>query len=254
MPEGPSIVILKEAVAPFTEQTVITAGGNASKVPVEELEGKKVRSFKSWGKHLLICFDDFYIRIHLLMFGSYRINDNKATTPRLSLQFAEGELNFYTCSVQLIRQSPDEVYDWTGDVMNPAWDHKKAREKLEAKSGKLVCDLLLDQDIFAGVGNIIKNEVLYRTRVHPKNRFGDLPEIKKEELITEAVNYAFDFLEWKKAFTLKNHWLAHTKTTCLRCHLPLHKEYLGTTKRRTFFCTGCQILYASANPVVPGKK
>ena len=31
----------------------------------------------------------------------------------------------------------------------------------------MVCDALLDQTVFAGVGNIIKNEVLFRTGVHP---------------------------------------------------------------------------------------
>ncbi|HRO68823.1 MAG TPA: hypothetical protein PK951_00545 [Chitinophagaceae bacterium] len=44
----------------------------------------------------------------------------------------------------------------------------------------MVCDALLDQEIFSGVGNIIKNEVLYRIRVHPESLIGDIP-LKKDK-------------------------------------------------------------------------
>ncbi|MER3465444.1 MAG: endonuclease, partial [Chitinophagaceae bacterium] len=39
----------------------------------------------------------------------------------------------------------------------------------------MVNDALLDQEIFSGVGNIIKNEVLYRIEVHPLSTIGALP-------------------------------------------------------------------------------
>ena len=52
-----------------------------------------------------------------------------------------------------------------------------------------------------------------------------------------------DFLQWKKAFVLKKHWLAHTKKNCARCKIPLIKTYPGKTKRRAFFCANCQKLY-----------
>jgi endonuclease-8 len=243
MPEGPSIVILKEAVAPFKKKKVIAATGNTKTIDLEWLTGKTITDFKSWGKHFLICFKGKTLRIHFLLFGSYLINEEKAVKPRLSLQFNNGEINFYSCSVKELEASPDETYDWSGDVMNEAWDNKKARQKLKAKGEELVCDALLDQNIFAGVGNIIKNEVLYRIKVHPESKVGALPPHKLTQFIAEAVNYSFDFLKWKKEFTLKKHWLAHTKKTCTRCNLPIHKKYAGKTKRRTFFCTNCQVLY-----------
>lgn len=127
--------------------------------------------------------------------------------------------------------------------MSNQWDPKAARKKLQARPDMLVCDALLDQNIFAGSGNIFKNEVLYRIKVHPKSRLGALPPRKLGELIRETRNYAFDFLKWKKAFTLRKHWLAHTKHTCQRCKIPLVKEYMGVHHRRTFFCNRCQIKY-----------
>ena len=120
---------------------------------------------------------------------------------------------------------------------------EKAKEKLTKYPSEMICDTLLDQNIFSGVGNIIKNEVLFRIYVHPASKAGGLPPAKLKALIDEAKNYSFDFYEWKKQYVLKKHWLAHTKKICLRCNLPFIKKYPGVTKRRAFFCTNCQVLY-----------
>jgi endonuclease-8 len=242
MPEGPSIVILKEEVAGFKKKKVLEVGGN-TKLDLAFVEGKTIKDFKSWGKHFLICFDKSTIRIHFMLFGSYRVNEKKEAPPRLHLGFKKGELNFYACSVRLIEEDLDELYDWSADVMNDVWDPKKAKAKLKKQPRTLVCDALLDQNIFAGVGNIIKNEVLFRIKVHPKSEIGNLPASKLSALVKEARNYSFDFLKWKKEYVLKKHWLAHTKKICPRCNIPLKKEYMGKTNRRTFFCDNCQLLY-----------
>lgn len=242
MPEGPSIVILKESVREFKGKKLIEISGN-TKVDVSSLLNQKVTDFKSFGKNFFICFRNASIKIHFMLFGSYRVNERKETPPRLSLQFTDGELNFYACSVKLIEGDLSEIYDWTADVMNNDWDATKARKKLKDIPGTLVCDALLDQTIFAGVGNIIKNEVLFRIKVHPKTRVGDLPSKKLSELIKEARQYSFDFLEWKKQYVLKKHWLAHTKKICPRDGSKIIKEYLGKTNRRTFYCNSCQKLY-----------
>lgn len=242
MPEGPSLVILKEEVQQFAGHKVIAVSGN-SKIGIERIQGHTIVSFKTWGKNFLICFDDFTIKIHLLMFGTYRINERKETEPRLSLAFDNGELNFYTCSVKFLEGDLNQYYDWTSDVMNDDWDPKAAKKKLEEVPGKMICDALLEQDIFSGVGNIIKNEVLYRVKTHPESLVGKIPPRKINEIIKEAVIYSFQFLDWKKKYELKKHWLAHTKKMCVRCNLPLVKKQTGTKKRRSFFCTNCQKLY-----------
>lgn len=235
-------MIAREAMIAFKGKKVIAATGN-TKIDKERLAGKKLVDIRTWGKHLLLCFDGFTIRIHFLMFGTYYINSEKDAVPRLSLQFSKGVINLYTCAVKMLEEPLDEVYDWSADVLSENWDPKAARKKLKANPGMLATDALLNQEIFSGVGNIIKNEVLYRIKVHPKTKVGDLPPRKLGEMIKEARQYSFDFLEWKKEFTLRQHWLAHTKKTCQRDGDKIHKEYLGTTKRRTFFCNTCQVLY-----------
>ncbi len=242
MPEGPSIVILKEEVQGFSGQPVISVSGN-SQIDKSRLLNQTVIAFKSWGKHFLICFAGFTLRIHFLLFGSYRINARKETPVRLNLTFSNGELNLYACSINYLEGDINTHYDWTVDVMNADWDPVKARRTLDTIPDKMICDTLLEQDIFAGVGNIIKNEILYRVYVHPESLTGKLPEMKIREIIEQAQIYSFEFLAWKKQYELKKHWLAHTKTLCVRCNLPLSRKKTGVKKRRSFFCENCQTLY-----------
>jgi endonuclease-8 len=102
---------------------------------------------------------------------------------------------------------------------------------------------LLDQDIFAGVGNIIKNEVLYLTGVQPESAIGNLPPKKMKELIQVAVEYTFNFLKWRREGTLKKHWQVHNKKLCPLHETKLCKEHTGVKKRRSFWCTQCQKKY-----------
>lgn len=244
MPEGPSIVLLKELVQSFKGKKILQASGNA-KIEMEPLVNKKITAFKSFGKHFLICTPGNTVRIHFLLFGGYSINEQ--TKPdrslRLHLRFTNGSLFFYTCSVKIITEDLNMVYDWSADVMNDTWDAKKAVKKLRQIPHTLICDALLDQNIFAGAGNIIKNEVLYRVKIHPESLTGSIPARRLAALVKEVRTYSFDFLQWKKMFVLKKHWLAHTKKTCTRCHLPLIKKHLGKTNRRSFFCNNCQVKY-----------
>jgi endonuclease-8 len=244
MPEGPSLIILREQAQIFAGKKVVAVEGN-SKIDQQRMVGQRIAGLRTWGKHFLIEFAGFSLRIHLLMFGRYCINERKPDKPiRLGLGFPRGqELNFYACAARYVEGDLDDSYDWSADVMSDRWDPAAARKKLRAMPDTLVCDALLDQNVFAGVGNIIKNEVLYRIKVHPCSRLGALPPAKLRQLVEQARTYSFQFLEWKKAFVLRQHWLVHNKGMCPRCEIKLARDYLGVTNRRSFFCERCQIRY-----------
>ena len=243
MPEGPSLYILKEQSARFVGQDIVHAGGNVRAIDPARLIGQRIVGLHTWGKHFLIELPDIVLRIHFLLFGTYRIDERRDKEPRLSIETEDGEMNFYACAVREIDRATFEAYDFSADVMSDSWDPKKARKKLRAQPDLLACDALLDQDIFSGVGNIIKNEVLFRIRVHPLSTVGALPAPKLRALVDEARQYSFDFLGWKKEFVLKQHWLAHAKKICPRCDIPFKKAKLGSTQRRSFYCERCQKLY-----------
>ena len=243
MPEGPSIVILRDEAAKFRGKTVRRVSGN-SKLELDRMLGRRVVSIRSWGKHFLMEFRGFSLRVHMLMFGSYRIDDHKPAPPRVSFEFDNGSLTFYASSLKYVEGDLDATYDWRVDVMNPDWDPALARRKAKAHPSEFVCDVLLDQDIFAGVGNIIKNEVLFRIRLHPLSTVGAMPAAKLRALVEQARQYSFDFLEWKKQYVLKKHWLAHAKQTCPRCDIKFSKGKLGRSDRRSFYCERCQKRYS----------
>ncbi len=243
MPEGPSIVILREEAAAFAGRIIRRAEGNA-KIDMPRLPGRQVRALRSFGKQFLIeLSDELTVRVHLLLFGSYRINEGRDIAPRLRLVFDEGELNFYNGSVRLLDGELDTLFDWRSDVMSEHWDPRLARARLRKMPHTLVCDALLDQTVFAGVGNIMKNEVLYRIRVHPLSTIGALSPYKLGQLVEQARVYAFEFLAWKKAYVLAKHWLVHNRGRCPRHDIPLQRAHLGKTHRRSFFCARCQKLY-----------
>jgi endonuclease-8 len=242
MPEGPSLILFREELLRFVGQKILEVSGS-SKIDQQRLVGKKIKEIRTWGKHMLWLFDDFTIRIHFLMFGTYYINSGKDAKPRLYIRFQKDELNLYAAAIKTIEEPLDDIYDWTADVLSPLWDPRTAKKKLKDMPDAMVTDALLDQTVFSGVGNIIKNEVLYRIKVHPESLVGSLPPRKLTDMIKEASGYSFEFLQWKREFILRQNWKVHRKKSCERDETKIVKEYLGKTARRTFFCPTCQKLY-----------
>lgn len=242
VPEGPLLVMLKEQTARFVGQEIVRA--ESTVIDATRLAHQPVLALRTWGKHFLIRLPHMAIRVHFLLFGSWMIDEKRETPAKLSLYVADGShIHFYACSVREIDHDLDAAYDWGADVMSDDWDAPKARKALRARPDMLACDALLDQDIFSGSGNIMKNEVLFRLRIHPLSTVGALPPAKLRALVDETRRYAFEFLAWKKAGTFKQHWLAHQQATCPRCHIPFHKANLGRTQRRAFWCERCQKRY-----------
>lgn len=201
--EGPSLVILTEELNSFINKKINEVEGN-SKQDIQTLKKKKILDIQSWGKQLLIQFDHFYLRIHFLLFGSYRINERKENqSPRLSLLFKKEEINFYSCSVKFFEGKIEDVYNWATDIMSSDWNEKEVLNKIKNEKDMMVSDLLMNQNIFTGVGNIIKNEVLFNLHMHPETYVKDLTLKQIKKVIREARNYSYRFYEWEEGVCLK---------------------------------------------------
>jgi len=244
MPEGPTIKLLAEETQQFVGRKVIKASALTNDLDLACFKGQKINSIRSFGKQLLISFDDFAVRIHLMLFGYYEINDTfPAGKLRLGLHFKDGELNFYAADVRFLEEPITDLYDWRIDVLDPGFDKKLAVKKLKTLDNEFICDALLDQSIFAGVGNIIKNEMLFKACVHPLSKAVDIPDEKKRELAREAVVVSIDFLNWKRSGLKKNPFIAHYKKICPRDKVPFKKLKVGRGKRVCYFCELCQVKY-----------
>ena len=207
--EGPSLYLAAKQLKPFRGKTVLSVSGN-SKIEKERILKKKAKNIFSWGKHLIIQFDEFALRTHFLLFGAFEANVNNSSLtgdykrsyiPRLQLDFENGSIKLFNCSVKFLETSNAKAsYDFTIDIMSPKWDPDKAFDSISAKPGAEIADLLLDQEIFAGVGNIIKNEVLWRVCIHPQTKVKDIPPAELKELMQKPRNSPFFFINGAKCF------------------------------------------------------
>ncbi|HEX8461803.1 MAG TPA: endonuclease [Segetibacter sp.] len=243
MPEGPQMVFLKEQLAHFIGQQILVAEGNAKDIPFDVIKGKELSGIKTFGKEILFCFPGFAIRVHLMLFGKFAIDGKLNRKLDLRLEFETGHINFYASKTRFIDKDVDEVYDWSTDVMNSCFNPNEALHKLQNKPKQLICEALLDQQIFAGVGNKIKNEVLFRTRIHPESIVGEIPVDELQKLVTACVKLSFEYLDRKREGTDDEHWEVYKKSECPRDHTSLIKEKIGKSGRSCYFCDKCQKLY-----------
>jgi endonuclease VIII len=207
--EGPSLYLAANQLKPFKGKTVLSVSGN-SKIEKERMLQKKVKNIFAWGKHLIIQFDEFALRTHFLLFGAFEATVDNSTvtgdyrrtyTPRLQLDFEHGNIKLFNCSIKFLETTNAKAsYDFTVDIMSPKWDSEQAIDSVSAKPNIEVADILLDQNLFAGVGNIIKNEVLWRVRIHPKTKIKNITPVKLQQLIAETKKSPSFFINGAKHF------------------------------------------------------
>jgi endonuclease-8 len=243
--EGPSLYLAQEQLQPFKNKVVLAAAGN-TKLGTEQFVEKEIRDIFSWGKHLVFQFDTFAVRIHFLLFGTFEAevegvwvtgDYRRAREPRLAFTFENGVINMYNCSVKIIESAhAKRDYDYSIDIMSSKWDATVVKKLLKQQPNEEIADALLDQEIFAGVGNIIKNEVLSMEHLPPQHQVGDLSSKQLDSLITETRAFSKQFLRWRKKFELRKHLKVHQKGTCPYCGGKLIRKKTGKRERWSYWC------------------
>jgi endonuclease VIII len=265
MPEGPSLVIAVEELAGFVGKRIVEVSGN-TRQPKERLVGETIRDIFSFGKYLNFQFDDFALRIHFMLFGSLRVGEPRPNRdPRLTITVgqerqlsttASGKhvdhdedaaplptIYLYACSVQFIEDADlKSQYDFRTDIMSPQWDRAYAMKQVRALPPETtVDDVMMDQDIFKGVGNIIKNEVLWRLKLSPSTKLGDLTPRQVGRLVTDARAYSQRFYELKKQYILRKNYQIYRKGACPRgCETKIIHQKTGQRERMSHWCPKCQ--------------
>jgi endonuclease VIII len=241
--EGPSLVILREELEQFRHQKVRKVSGN-TKQPKESLRGCTLDSIDTWGKQLFLAFAStrrgaapIVTKTHFLMFGSYRINEPRiGRVPRLELTFKNGIVYFYACSIKFGADEDFQGLDRRVDLMSQGWEEDHVVDLMRRKKHAALCDLFLDQTVFAGSGNIVKNEVLFNIRRHPLTRLVHVSSKDWLKVARAVREYCWNFYEWKKKFELRKHWQVYRQAKCPLCDTKLVRENLGAFQRTTFYC------------------
>ncbi|NXY24836.1 NEIL2 Endonuclease, partial [Atrichornis clamosus] len=190
-----------------------------------------------------------WLRFHFGLFGSVRANefsrartankrgDWKDPVPRLVLHFESGGfLAFYNCRM-LWCSSPRA--DPASDILSVEFHRGRALRALRAPDP--ICYTLLDQRYFSGLGNIIKNEILYLARIHPLAQGSLLAVSDLERLLDCAVQFSSEWLH-NKLCGQGLHPQVYKKEQCPLGH-PLMKGTFGPSggfKRLTWWCPQCQ--------------
>ncbi|MBC7534601.1 MAG: endonuclease [Ferruginibacter sp.] len=239
MPEGPSLIYISLKLKPFSGKKVTGCGGYTP-MATGWIKGEKLLEVCTWGKHLLLRFKKGTVRIHLMLFGSVLINEKKKVNASFFLQFGKDEVNFYVVKAIQLTQPLKDIYDWRTDIMSRKWSSKHIIRLAGEHITEIIGDTLLDQQVFTGVGNIIRNEVLFRTAVHPLSRVGNIPVVKLLELLKDIRVYAKLFLKEKKAGIFGDHFEVHEQKICPRDGNELTIKIIGKTKRKAYFCNSCQ--------------
>ncbi len=149
------------------------------------LDGQVMVGADAAGKHLFLEFaDGRFVHIHLGLIGTLRINTGLSEIPsvvgavrlrlltqRIGTDRAEGvavaDLRGATRCDLVDGARVVQVIDGLGpDPLRPDADPALAWAKI-SRSTRPIGELLMDQSVLAGVGNVYRAEVLFRHRMHP---------------------------------------------------------------------------------------
>jgi endonuclease-8 len=234
--EGPSVKIAADTMSNFVNKTVESVSGNTS-IDKEVFLDAKVLDIFSRGKNLFIEFDKPVLKIHFGMYGTWRVNEEReGKTPRLGLQFSDGMINLYYCSVKIVsKETINKKYPEERDILSPNWILDEAIKMVRSEAESMICDVLLDQEILPGVGNIIKNEALYKSSIHPESIVEKIPPEKMLYLLEEARDFS---IKWYKAKKREEkifpHLSIYRKSDCPEGKVT--KKKTGNKKRWSYIC------------------
>jgi len=243
--EGPLVRIVSERLSGFRGKKVARSFGNA-KIDISRMNSEVIRDIFSRGKQLIIAFAGFNVRIHFMMYGSWRINaERPGVTPRLGLDFEDAMLRFYNCSVRIIDGDlAGRPFDDEMDITGQNWNKEKALALALQQPGEPICDVLMDQEVFGGVGNMSKNEALFDALIHPMSVVGKIPTERLSDLADKTREFSMRLYEVERAGERFGEILRIYRGS--RCPVSGDKVIMKSTgekDRVSFFCPRCQTLY-----------
>jgi endonuclease-8 len=221
------------------------------------LLGKRITEVTARGKNLLIHFEDGpVLRTHLRMHGSwhiYRPGERWRITPGAARVVIEaGEwvaVCFSAPTVELIA-SNIETHPVIGslgpDVLSETFDLQKATELLLSASDREIGEVILDQTLVAGIGNVYKSEVLFITRTDPRATPRELGEERIVSILEEAKKQMRANMGTNarrtRGLTGENLWVyRRSGKNCLRCGETIRMIRQSELLRSTYYCPSCQV-------------
>ncbi|MDD5827060.1 MAG: DNA-formamidopyrimidine glycosylase, partial [Bacilli bacterium] len=204
----------------------------------EKIKNQKINEVNRYGKWIIFVLDNYYLLSHLRMEGKYFLKPKGTTLEKHEhVSFVldnDMELRYMDVrkfgKMQLIeKENINKIGPFLEMGLEP-WDKKLntlylkekfLRKKLPIKS------CLLDQRIIVGIGNIYADEILFRSKIHPKSFCDALTSIKLKKIIENTKIVFEESLKCKGTYpnidgkrgTYEEHLLVHKreKQPCFNC-------------------------------------
>lgn len=222
--------------------------------------GTVVTDVEARGKHLLIGFDDDHVlHTHMRMTGSwhvYRVGARwQRGRHRVRVLLADEQVQavcFDAPVVELLdrdavarhpvlrRLGPDLC------LPDPDLDEALARMGRIPEPDRILVEVLLDQRVAAGVGNVYASELAFLAGVHPLTRLHDVDEATRRQLLEDATRWLRFNLTRSSRTTVPGApdgtvWVyGRDGRPCRRCGTPIAGAKVGDGARPTYWCPRCQ--------------
>ncbi|HSG79388.1 MAG TPA: DNA-formamidopyrimidine glycosylase family protein [Acidimicrobiia bacterium] len=261
MPEGDTILQAATRLREAFDGAVLEAvEGSHPDVRREgrRLVGHRVTGVESVGKHLLVHVDrGWSLRTHLGMPGSwhlYREGERWRRSPgaaRVVLRSGPWVAVCFAAPSVQIAPTPmvlERIGHLGPDTIDDDFDAGEAVRRAGRLSDDTpAIDIVLDQRVMAGVGNVFANEILFLEGIHPLRLLGTLDDAALSALVARAHRLLrANRSPGSRATTGSSRrgeelWVyGRSGRPCRRCGTPLAQGRGGANRRVITWCPSCQ--------------
>lgn len=213
------------------------------------------------GKQLFLEFDnDRYLRIHLGIYGKWQwhlVDDLPDVVGQVRARFWVGgvvaELRGPTaCEVIEHEEFLSSKKKLGPDPLNPDRGGKECQRFVDKifSSKKTIGELLMDQSVIAGIGNVYRAEILFRAGIDPHRPGNSISSQQLIDIWTDSVkllkvgvktSYMItrDELFTKRPSKAERNWVYKREgQPCRVCGTPVSIELM--IGRKLYWCSSCQ--------------
>ena len=256
MPEGDTIHRAAARMRPVLEGRILTRFEAPRLVGDRPRPGERIEMVEARGKHLLVAFDGgLTLRTHMKMTGSWHLYDSGARwqkpahLARVTLEVDSGwtAVCFQAPVVETYHRAagePAPLATLGPDLTAPTPDLVAAVARAETLSAPdtEIAEVLLDQRVAAGIGNVYKSEVLFLHGIDPFTPVGALDPAELTQLYRTAHELLRANLGRARRATYRGGLAVYRRAgqPCPRCGTPVRTRRQGAMARATYWCPACQ--------------
>ena len=253
MPEGDTIWRLAAQLRQGLQGKRVTA---ARPDRLQRLAGTTITDVQPVGKHLLIRFDNgLAIHSHMRMQGAWHLYRRGERWRRPAWQakaLLETEDVVAVCFaapvIDLVRDEQTKVGHLGPDILGDTWSIAEVMERAGKAGRKPIGELLLDQRVTAGIGNVYRCEALWQRRINPWTPTGEIKDQDLEALFEAARGAMRSNLKptteptGRRDFPGYGRGAVHGRggRPCPRCGSRIKVKAQGEHARLTYWCPACQ--------------